>query len=138
SASHALAGSVKTNAQPGVIWDIMRGWVKREPVVQKNIAENSPSKKILSVEPTLEVDFTHNKEAEPPSRKIKLVRYQMNPEKNWGPKPRAGQRKRKVKDKDNEQVVKKVALDRNEDDVSVATATASEQQLLPLFTSTYT
>nr|CAG8532165.1 6388_t:CDS:10 [Entrophospora candida] len=31
---------------------------------------------------------------EPPSRKIKLVRYQQNPEKNWGPKPRAlGKRK---------------------------------------------
>lgn len=39
-------------------------------------------------------DFKIHKDAEPPSRKIKLVRYQQNPEKNWGPKPRAsGKRK---------------------------------------------
>jgi tRNA (guanine26-N2/guanine27-N2)-dimethyltransferase len=39
-------------------------------------------------------DFKIHKGAEPPSRKIKLVRYQQNPERNWGPKPRAsGKRK---------------------------------------------
>ncbi|CAH1760551.1 3707_t:CDS:10 [Entrophospora sp. SA101] len=94
SASHAAANAIKTDAPMSLIWDVMKSWVKLNPVTAKNIAENSPSKKILSVEPSFIADFNTHKDVEPPSRKIKLVRYQQNPEKNWGPKPRAlGKRK---------------------------------------------
>ncbi|GBB88886.1 hypothetical protein RclHR1_01550020 [Rhizophagus clarus] len=111
SASHAMAGSVKTDAPMDVIWDIMRSWEKLHPVTMKNIAENSPARKLLAVEPSFIADFKIHKDAEPPSRKIKLVRYQQNPEKNWGPKPRASG-KRKTKEVGNsEQYAKKPAID---------------------------
>jgi tRNA (guanine26-N2/guanine27-N2)-dimethyltransferase len=35
-------------------------------------------------------NFTEHPDADPESRKIKLVRFQKNPEKYWGPKARAG------------------------------------------------
>ncbi|KAI9139115.1 N2,N2-dimethylguanosine tRNA methyltransferase [Paraphysoderma sedebokerense] len=88
SISHASPSSVKTNAPPSVMWDIMRAHIKRVPI--KNIRPDTPQEKILSSESSIEVNFKYNKLANPPSRKIKLVRFQENPEKNWGPKSRAG------------------------------------------------
>jgi tRNA (guanine26-N2/guanine27-N2)-dimethyltransferase len=38
---------------------------------------------------SFEANFEKHPQSEPPSQKIKLVRYQENPEKNWGPKARA-------------------------------------------------
>ncbi|KAF0499408.1 N2,N2-dimethylguanosine tRNA methyltransferase [Gigaspora margarita] len=94
SASHAMAGSVKTDAPMSVIWDIFRSWIQLHPVTMKNIKENSPARKILAIEPSFVADFTIHPNAEPASRKVKLVRYQQNPEKYWGPKARAtGKRK---------------------------------------------
>lgn len=60
----------------------------------KNIPENSPARKILAQEPKFEASFTRHKDAIPPSRHIKLVRYQVNPTANWGPKARAGKPKK--------------------------------------------
>ncbi|CAG8441933.1 5359_t:CDS:10 [Acaulospora morrowiae] len=102
SASHAAAGSIKTDAPMSIIWDIIRSWIRLHPVTMKNIKENSPAKKLLEAEPSFIADFSIHKDAEPPSRKIKLVRYQQNPEKYWGPKPRAtGKRKSQEVEKDN-------------------------------------
>ncbi|CAG8478534.1 7350_t:CDS:10 [Funneliformis caledonium] len=102
SASHVMAGSVKTDAPIDVVWDVMRSWVKLHPVTMKNIAENSPARKLLAVEPSFIADFKIHEDAEPPSRKVKLVRFQQNPEKNWGPKPRAsGKRKLEVDDSEH-------------------------------------
>ncbi|KAF0499407.1 N2,N2-dimethylguanosine tRNA methyltransferase [Gigaspora margarita] len=53
SASHAMAGSVKTDAPMSVIWDIFRSWIQLHPVTMKNIKENSPARKILAIEPRL-------------------------------------------------------------------------------------
>ncbi|ORX88056.1 N2,N2-dimethylguanosine tRNA methyltransferase [Basidiobolus meristosporus CBS 931.73] len=86
SVSHACQSSLKTNAPNEVLWDIMRNWVEKNPV--KNISENSPAFKILSKKPSFEANFTRHPEATPESRKIKLVRFQQNPTKNWGPKAR--------------------------------------------------
>ncbi|KAK9476160.1 N2,N2-dimethylguanosine tRNA methyltransferase-domain-containing protein [Lipomyces japonicus] len=89
SPSHAKPGAIKTDASWNVIWDILRAWVKSNPVNEDNLKPNSPAKKILSVrEPSFEVDFTPHAEANPPSRKIKIARYPENPP-NWGPKARA-------------------------------------------------
>ncbi|GAB5592984.1 RNA methyltransferase tRNA(m5U54)methyltransferase [Umbelopsis nana] len=94
SSSHCSPEAVKTNAPAHVMWDIMKGWVKTNPVVMKNIPENSPARKILAQEPKFEANFTRHKDAIPPSRHIKLVRYQVNPTPNWGPKARAGKPKK--------------------------------------------
>ncbi|KAJ9052153.1 RNA methyltransferase tRNA(m5U54)methyltransferase, variant 3 [Entomophthora muscae] len=88
SSSHCTAGSLKTDAPPEAIWDVMRHWVKNNPVKIENFPEGAPGLPILAAEPSREVDFTCNPLANTPSRRIKLVRYQMNPEKNWGPKAR--------------------------------------------------
>lgn len=88
SSSHCAAGSLKTDAPPEAIWDVLRHWVKRYPVKMEKFPEGASGLKILNVEPSREVDFTYNPLANTPSRRVKLVRYQMNPEKNWGPKAR--------------------------------------------------
>ena len=69
-----------------VVWDIMRCWEKLHPVKRKNV--NSPGTAILSKEPVIQVSFEVKSAANPASRQKKLLRYQENPEANWGPKPR--------------------------------------------------
>ncbi|KAL4215733.1 N2,N2-dimethylguanosine tRNA methyltransferase [Rhizopus microsporus] len=94
SSSHCAKQSVKTDAPASVMWDIMRAWVKKHPVVMKNIAENSPARTILSKEPSIEVNFTKHPKAVSQSKSEGLVRYQVNPTPNWGPKARAGQKRK--------------------------------------------
>ncbi|CAG8604773.1 1105_t:CDS:10 [Ambispora gerdemannii] len=110
SASHAAAGSLKTDAPPEVIWDIVRSWVKLHPVNYNNIAANAPGRKILSNPPSFEADFTFHKDADPQSRKIKLVRFQMNPQKNWGPKARASSKRPRSDDEDDQDDQKHEAI----------------------------
>jgi tRNA (guanine26-N2/guanine27-N2)-dimethyltransferase len=92
SVSHTHANAIKTDAPHSVIWDIMRVWVRDNPV--KGIKPSSPAGVILSKQPSLDVSFEVRSDANPPSRVFKLVRFPENPETNWGPKPRA---KRKYK-----------------------------------------
>lgn len=94
SASHASKQTIKTNAPSSVMWDIMRAWVKKCPVVMNNIPENSPARAILAKEPSIEVDFTRHPKAFSESKSEHLVRYQVNPTANWGPKARAGQKRK--------------------------------------------
>ncbi|KAJ2000807.1 RNA methyltransferase tRNA(m5U54)methyltransferase [Coemansia sp. RSA 2322] len=87
SGSHTRQGSIKTDAPPQVIWDTMRSLVK-EAGRSSKIIEGSPADKILAKDIVTDISFKDHKDANPESRRIKLVRYQMNPEKNWGPKAR--------------------------------------------------
>lgn len=48
SRSHACAGSIKTNAPSSVIFDIMREWIKSNPVKMDNIKQGSPARTLLS------------------------------------------------------------------------------------------
>ena len=64
----------------------MRCWEKLNPVKRKK--ENSPGAAILSKESVIQVSFEAKPGANPASRQKKLLRYQENPEANWGPKPR--------------------------------------------------
>ncbi|KAJ2699188.1 RNA methyltransferase tRNA(m5U54)methyltransferase [Coemansia sp. IMI 209128] len=87
SGSHTQHGSIKTDAPPQVVWDVMRSLVK-EMGRSPKIVEGSPADRLLAKPITTEISFDQHKDANPESRRIKLVRYQMNPEKNWGPKAR--------------------------------------------------
>uniref|UniRef100_A0A3Q2T8Y3 tRNA (guanine(26)-N(2))-dimethyltransferase n=1 Tax=Fundulus heteroclitus TaxID=8078 RepID=A0A3Q2T8Y3_FUNHE len=89
SLSHACKNGVKTDAPPGVIWDIMRCWEKTNPVKREKLSQTSPAFKILSSEPRLEACFTVREDANPQSRKRHLTRFQENPQAFWGPKARA-------------------------------------------------
>lgn len=89
SLSHAAKNSYKTDAPAGVIWDVMRGWVKERPVSAKRLTEGSVALNILKQPASLEASFLPHPNANPTSRQKGLVRWQQNPEPDWGPKPRA-------------------------------------------------
>jgi tRNA (guanine26-N2/guanine27-N2)-dimethyltransferase len=98
SLSHCCKQSIKTDAPPAVLWDIMRCFAQKQfpnkawprPLPTEGTA--SAADRILSQESQIKVDFTIHPQANPESRKQKLVRFQENPEKNWGPKARAKSR----------------------------------------------
>ncbi|GAA5973656.1 hypothetical protein JCM8115_006181 [Rhodotorula mucilaginosa] len=86
SRSHAVAGSIKTNAPRTFVHDVIREWIKSNPVMMKNVKDGSPAKSLLAKEQTHEVSLAHNpKVTEALLDNIKLVRYQINPQANWGP-----------------------------------------------------
>ncbi|KAL5004264.1 hypothetical protein ScPMuIL_017720 [Solemya velum] len=89
SLSHAAKNSQKTDAPTEFIWDIMRAWVKKHPVREDRLAVGTPAKAILEKTSTSEVSFEEHPQANPHSRKEGMLRWQHNPEKDWGPKPRA-------------------------------------------------
>lgn len=89
SLTHACKNAVKTDAPPAVLWDIMRCWEKAHPVKREKLSETSPAFRILSVEPSLQACFDVRDDANPQSRRKHLMRFQENPQANWGPKARA-------------------------------------------------
>ncbi|KAJ3411518.1 tRNA methyltransferase 1 [Chytridiales sp. JEL 0842] len=113
SLSHCTASSIKTDAPIDVLFDILRTWVKDHPVDPKKLKEGSLAAKILGKEPSIEVSFEKNEkemnkgENREKGEKVKLVRYQVNPEKFWGPKARPKGGKRKTDDADKVETSKK-------------------------------
>lgn len=89
SYSHACKNSVKTDAPPSVLWDILRSWSKLYPVKAERMLEGSPVKNILSVEPEKVHNFDMHPDANPESRKTALSRFPENPTPHWGPGTRA-------------------------------------------------
>ncbi|KAJ9119628.1 hypothetical protein QFC22_003337 [Naganishia vaughanmartiniae] len=88
SRSHAAAGSIKTDAPVPFIHDIMREWIKEHPVRKDKISEGSPALKLLNKPQQHEVSFALHPAAKQFTTKKDLVRYQLNPTANWGPKAR--------------------------------------------------
>lgn len=89
SLSHCAKNSHKTDAPAEFIWDIMRVWIKDHPVKESRLQEGSVVKAILDREPKYKISFELHPNANPPSRKQGLLRWQINPEPFWGPRPRA-------------------------------------------------
>ncbi|KAJ3207021.1 tRNA methyltransferase 1 [Dinochytrium kinnereticum] len=121
SLSHCLTNSIKTDAPTTLIWDILRAWVATTPVSEKVRNEPSPSRSILMQTSTHTVDFTIHPEVEAYSKKERLVRYQENPHKNWGPKARAsaknGGREKDGKKDSNDGKKKEVEEEEEEEEV---------------------
>jgi len=63
--------------------------VRDHPVSESRLQDGSAAKAILSKPPQLDACFDPHPAANPPSRAQGLLRWQMNPDRNWGPKPRA-------------------------------------------------
>ena len=55
----------------------------------RRLIEGTPAKNILEKEQTHTISFALHPDANPKSRQQGLLRWQKNPEKEWGPKPRA-------------------------------------------------
>lgn len=89
SLSHAAKNSYKTDAPAKLIWDVMRSWVKNNPVNEKRLTPGSVAKAILDQKSEAEISFTEHPLANPESREKGLLRWQTNPERYWGPKARA-------------------------------------------------
>jgi len=68
----------------------MRCWVRDHPVSESRLHDGSTAKAVLSKQPQLQACFDPHPDANPPSRARGLLRWQINPDRNWGPKPRAG------------------------------------------------
>ena len=47
SRSHACAGSIKTDAPTSFVFDILREWIKSNPVKMSNVKQNSPTRALL-------------------------------------------------------------------------------------------
>lgn len=90
SGSHTGPRCIKTAAPAQFMWDVMRAWIKLTPIREESIKPGTAGSKILERrEPKQEVDFTHNPKAKGAEREKGLVRYQVNPTENWGPKAMA-------------------------------------------------
>lgn len=89
SLSHADRASLKTDAPANVVWDIVRAWERQHPANKSAMAPDRPAKVILEKRIGTEVSFELHEDANPESRKKDLLRFQMKPEKFWGPKSRA-------------------------------------------------
>lgn len=90
SFSHACKSSIKTNAPPSVLWDILRCWQKLHPVKAERLENDPVIKAILSKEPAAEYNLLEiHPDANPVSRRCQLSRYPNNPTAHWGPGTRA-------------------------------------------------
>jgi tRNA (guanine26-N2/guanine27-N2)-dimethyltransferase len=100
--SHCKPGSIKTDAPWSVIWHIMKEWIRQKaPVKTENIKQGTAAYGLLKLgEEALEAKSAASKEEDAQEvifdeqlgreeNKEKLVRYQMNPRKDWGPMNRA-------------------------------------------------
>lgn len=97
SRSHCVAGSVKTNAPRAEIYDLFRTWIKANPVNPERLKEGSAAKGLLARRneddsPATRRSFDYETPNERTEEVIngtpsanRLVRYQMNPQANWGP-----------------------------------------------------
>lgn len=135
SLSHANPASIKTNAPIKVLWDVIRCWVRLHPVSMKRMTDGSVAAAILCRPPTLLADFTEHHKARPNSRVRGLLRFQQNPQRNWGPgmrgranysqdeteeKRRSNQNKRTKRDRrrGNIDIIEVVTLSTDEDEGS--------------------
>lgn len=92
SLSHACKNALKTDAPNDFIWRMMRAWEKLHPVNKDKLHADSVSFKLLSGKDDKEdgqISFQLHPDANPVSRAQNLKRFQLNPEKNWGPKTKA-------------------------------------------------
>lgn len=89
SLTHAKAGCIKTDAPPAFLWDILRAWAKENR--SNRDLPDSPGARILAQPQGAEISFADAEAAAEVEnfRKSKIVRFPMNPRKDWGPMAKA-------------------------------------------------
>lgn len=119
SLTHAMPNGIKTNADWESVWFLMKKWCEKYPVKIEKMSHTAPGFKILTndniakgldvcvgeekdekvfknaKEVSYEELFRPNEETSRMKllRSDKIVRFQQNPEKNWGPKARPDSKK---------------------------------------------
>ncbi|KAG2487113.1 hypothetical protein HYH03_014226 [Edaphochlamys debaryana] len=90
SGSHCCPLAIKTDAPPGVVWDVVRCWVRRSgPSAAAMKDPDSYAARLLAKEPTLEANFSVVASAMARTKQDKAPRFVHNPA-YWGPKARHG------------------------------------------------
>lgn len=84
SYTHTNQRGVKTDAPSQVVWDIFRQVAEKE----RSTKTDELALRILTRPRAKEYNFDHNPIVEAESQRLSLLRYQINPSKDWGPKPR--------------------------------------------------
>lgn len=87
SGSHCSPLAVKTNAPALLSWKILLESTRPH----RTYDEGSPQQQLITkcLDSPTEIDFSHHKDSEPPSKVLKLKRFPENPTRNWGPLARA-------------------------------------------------
>ena len=67
----------------------MREWIKYNPLNQKRLEEDDVMKTLSETPQKYTICFDKHPDANPESRKANLKRFALNPQPNWGPKPKA-------------------------------------------------
>ncbi|WFD41629.1 methylamine--glutamate N-methyltransferase [Malassezia psittaci] len=120
SRSHCVAGSIKTNASRAEIYDLFRSWIKAHPVNPSRLKEGSAAKGLLARRdedgnPATRRSFDYETPHERTNEIITgsssahhSVRYQMNPQANWGPGTAArGHRKKQQRSLAPEEIARR-------------------------------
>jgi tRNA (guanine26-N2/guanine27-N2)-dimethyltransferase len=100
SISHCASNTVKTDAPPEVLWAILQAYrLEHLRSGQMVPAGNFVAQRLVELPPVegLTVSFEKHPDADKPSRKIKLIRFEQHKGMNWGPKARAKSSKKKVR-----------------------------------------
>lgn len=71
------------------ILDLLRQWVKENPINSKKMIPGTPCHRILSAPIENEIDFSLRPDANPLSREMGLLRFPENPAPFWGPGTRS-------------------------------------------------
>jgi len=98
SRTHLNATELKTNAPCSFVWDILKEWVKKQPVSKKHLEDpESVTAKILATPMQHVIDFKMNPDVRRRQQDAKnaVSKWRRNPKPNWGPKPAANGRSRR-------------------------------------------
>jgi len=90
SGTHCFQYGFKTNAPSTVVWDVFSQFselhMNKEKFVQRAGGETSTAVRILNRPNRLRnYDFTYNPKIECESQRLSLVRFHINPTRDWGP-----------------------------------------------------
>ena len=95
SGSHTERQALKTDAPARAVWDLMRCWVAQRACLTPQQLERGGERlaQRLARTPEHPVDLSEeaplHPDSEPASRAAGLIRFQPNPQPDWGPKARA-------------------------------------------------
>lgn len=88
SLSHTNKTGIKTNAPRSVVWEVFCQLLEKERTRKDSEGEDPVAKAIFSRPRSKVYNFTHNPSIEKESQKLSMLRFQVNPTRDWGPKPR--------------------------------------------------
>lgn len=88
SSTHTNQNGLKTDAPSNVVWDIFCQIAEQQGPRSEAVSKDPLIKKILKRPRAKVYDLTYNRAIESESQKLSMLRFQVNPTREWGPKPR--------------------------------------------------